>query len=267
VDVTRHKNATLFEVLVDIFATIPAWVCLPAALITYLVVALSVAHLANGNQLLSGFAPLAHTLGLGAAAFVLFAGLFGVVFKISRQRLYNAQTGVESIRKLHWRDFERLIGEAFRRQGYEVAEIGGKGADGGIDLKLYRSGQTVLVQCKQWKAYRVGVQPVRELFGVLISERANRAVLVTSGSFTQEARAFASGKPLELIDGHALIGLMDLSKSTVSESGQSTPSPPTCPLCGQPMLIRIARKGANAGGQFWGCSTYPKCKGIRQVTA
>lgn len=33
-----------------------------------------------------------------------------------------------------------------------------------------------------------------------------------------------------------------------------------CPLCGQPMILRTARKGANAGAQFWGCSAYPDCK-------
>jgi restriction system protein len=264
--VARRKNTTLFEDLVDIFAAIPAWLCLPVALVAYLVVALSVAHLANSNQLFRGLAPLAHTLGLGAGAFVLLAGLFGAMFKLSRRRLYRAQTGVESIRRLHWREFERLIGEAFRRHGYEVAEIGGGGADGGIDLKLYRDGQTVLVQCKQWKVYRVGVQPVRELFGVLMSARANRAILVTSGNFTQEARTFASGKPLELIDGDALVGLMGLPASVRSESRLLATAPPACPFCGQPMVLRTARRGANVGDRFWGCSNYPRCKGKRQVT-
>jgi ssDNA-binding Zn-finger/Zn-ribbon topoisomerase 1 len=41
----------------------------------------------------------------------------------------------------------------------------------------------------------------------------------------------------------------------------ATPSP-ACPLCGSTMTIRTARHGKNAGGQFWGCNKYPKCKGI-----
>jgi hypothetical protein len=36
-----------------------------------------------------------------------------------------------------------------------------------------------------------------------------------------------------------------------------------CPECGASMIKRKARRGANAGGDFWGCSTYPKCKGTR----
>jgi four helix bundle suffix protein len=40
---------------------------------------------------------------------------------------------------------------------------------------------------------------------------------------------------------------------------------PVCPKCGEPMALRTARKGANAGSQFWGCSSYPKCNGLRPV--
>lgn len=35
-----------------------------------------------------------------------------------------------------------------------------------------------------------------------------------------------------------------------------------CPICNSIMVLRTARRGKNAGGHFWGCSNYPKCKGI-----
>lgn len=37
---------------------------------------------------------------------------------------------------------------------------------------------------------------------------------------------------------------------------------PSCPLCSSPMVRRSAKRGANAGNEFWGCSRYPGCKGI-----
>ena len=40
--------------------------------------------------------------------------------------------------------------------------------------------------------------------------------------------------------------------------------PPTCPDCDGPMTLRTARRGRNAGGLFWGCDDYPRCKGIRE---
>ncbi|WP_374761708.1 topoisomerase DNA-binding C4 zinc finger domain-containing protein [Tepidiforma sp.] len=38
---------------------------------------------------------------------------------------------------------------------------------------------------------------------------------------------------------------------------------PTCPLCGGSMVRRTARSGSNAGGQFWGCTRFPECRGTR----
>jgi len=40
---------------------------------------------------------------------------------------------------------------------------------------------------------------------------------------------------------------------------------PKCPKCAQPMRLRTARQGPRAGSQFWGCSAYPDCKGVRPV--
>lgn len=39
-------------------------------------------------------------------------------------------------------------------------------------------------------------------------------------------------------------------------------STPRCPKCGGEMILRIAKNGANEGGKFWGCSGFPKCRGI-----
>ena len=40
---------------------------------------------------------------------------------------------------------------------------------------------------------------------------------------------------------------------------------PLCPKCGKPMIKRIAKKGKNAGNEFWSCSSYPECDGTRSV--
>lgn len=70
------------------------------------------------------------------------------------------------LNNMSWQEFEALVGEAFRHKGYVVTETGGGGADGGVDLILRKGGENFLVQCKQWKAYKVGVDVVRELYGV-----------------------------------------------------------------------------------------------------
>lgn len=39
-----------------------------------------------------------------------------------------------------------------------------------------------------------------------------------------------------------------------------------CPKCGSNMVLRTAKRGTNAGRQFWGCSAYPKCRVVQNVT-
>ena len=40
---------------------------------------------------------------------------------------------------------------------------------------------------------------------------------------------------------------------------------PSCPICGKPMLKRVAKKGINSGKEFWSCSAYPECNGTRNI--
>jgi len=122
-----------------------------------------------------------------------------------RGQLLQSQTCMDSLRSMDWRSFELLVGEAFRRQGYSVEETGQGGADGGIDLKLRKDGTTTLVQCKQWRSQRVGVQVVREMFAILIHEGAASVKIVALGHYTPDATAFARGKPIELVDGYTLL--------------------------------------------------------------
>jgi restriction system protein len=51
------------------------------------------------------------------------------------------------------------------------------------------------------------------------------------------------------------------------QQGPLTPGAPspTCPLCGKPMARRTARKGAQTGSKFWGCTGYPECRGTRRL--
>jgi len=62
------------------------------------------------------------------------------------------------------------------------------GPDGGVDLVARKDGEKHLIQCKHWKAQKVGVQVVRELLGVLYRSGAVGGQIVTTGEFTKAAR-------------------------------------------------------------------------------
>lgn len=192
-------------------------------------------------------------------------------------RTIVSESSGSSLRGLSWQDFELLVGEAFRMNGYSVVENGGGGADGGVDLILKKGKETFFVQCKQWRALKVSVNIVRELFGVMSAQGATGGIVVTSGIFTEDAQLFAKGRNIELIDGSELTRMIEKVKmARSSSSGVETPESsrfvnktsarsvtPACPKCGASMVKRIAKQGTNAGGYFWGCSAFPKCRGIR----
>jgi len=189
----------------------------------------------------------------------------------------------DALNSMNWQSFEQLVGEAFRLKGYSVTETGGGGADGGVDLTLTREGEKFLVQCKQWKAFKVGVEVVRELYGLMAATGATGGFVVTSGRFTQPAIDFAAGRNIELVDGPRLKAMIEQAQLNGARGGLARPvfSPrttpahavastealisPECPKCTKSMVKRITKRGSRPGLEFWGCSGYPNCRGILPI--
>lgn len=103
-------------------------------------------------------------------------------------------------------EFERLCQLLVEKMGFttQTTKVSG---DGGIDLIAYNhqpllSGKYI-IQCKRY-AGSVGEPIIRDLYGVVTAERANKGILMTTGYFTKSAIAFSEGKPIELIDGAKL---------------------------------------------------------------
>jgi restriction system protein len=234
-----------------------------------------------GSQTEAVFAPLAWVVLI--ACWV--AAVLSFMISRKRARLLETQTGLESLKAMTWREFETLVGEAFRRQGHAVEETGGGGKDGGIDLILRKSGRMELVQCKQWKSQQVGAPVVREMGGLVAHHKADAVKIVCVGRFTSDAAAFAEGKAIELIGGERLLELVrsvqgtqptpDPAAPVRGAAAKSMPTPdaapstpekvatdPACPRCNSAMFQRFNRQ---TNQMFWGCIHYPRCKGTRSV--
>lgn len=187
--------------------------------------------------------------------------------------------GQDAVKHMTWREFEQLVGQVFRGRGYNVTRSE-PGPDDGVDLVATKGSERVLVQCKHWRAQRVGVKVVRELHGVVAAQGASGGYVVTSGVFSQEAWAFAQTCNVELVDGDKLGSLIrEVERRTaegftsadrgIPDQAQSTPDSgePPCPQCGSAMARRTARRGSRAGEEFWGCSRFPRCRGTRPMQA
>jgi restriction system protein len=216
--------------------------------------------------------PFLQVLGWLLGGAILVYGVYGFAVMQYHQRTdrrrFDEQSGVESLRRLSWQEFERLLGESYRLQGYEVIPRGGPRADGGVDLELHKGDEKVLVQAKHWKTWLVRLAQVRELWGAVADEHADGAILVTSGKFTEDARAWTHGKNLTLVDGSELAQMItSIQKAEPTQTHAVVSESKTCTSCGRPMVQRVAKKGQFVGEAFWGCTGYPQCHHMEPITS
>lgn len=281
-----RRKQSAFDDLVELAALMPWWAGAVLAVISYIVIhqfaikpvptATDVGQLgqAMSQQLIRTLATFGQYV---IPAGFLFGAVISAVGRAKRKRLLKTTaeaTAQNAAKSLSWQAFEMLVGEAFRSEGYAVRETQA-GPDGGVDLELTKDGELSLVQCKQWRATKVGVSTVRELFGVMAARGAVAAFVVTTGVFTKEAQRFAEGRNITLIDGQTLDVMIRNSgdkrptngpqpaaaSSAENKPALRTDAVPNCPKCGGAMVKRLARKGPNAGQEFWGCSDFPQCRG------
>lgn len=174
------------------------------------------------------------------------------------------------IKELEWKRFEELCEGYWKAKGYR-AELTGRGADGGIDINLYRPSAPdkllVIIQCKSRSRENIGVATVRELFGVMHHVKAPMGILLTSTGFYPAAREFAAGKHLQLVDGETLYRqLVELpeaeSRQLLEHVTRDDYITPTCPNCDVKMVKRV---GKSSGDGFYGCRNYPRCRQTLQI--
>ncbi|MBK1717334.1 restriction endonuclease [Thiocystis violacea] len=289
----RHRNSDM-EHWIDAASILPWWAALTLAVMSYALLhwlAASPTPQVTNPHDLSGpiIAQMLRTgalIGQYLLPFVFGLGAIVSVLKARRNTRLLAQAkstlGNDDLKSLSWQDFEHLVGETFRERGFSVTETR-SGPDGGVDLELRKDSELHLVQCKRWRARSVGVEIVRELYGVMAARGAVGGYVVSSGTFSQEARQFAAGRNIELWDGPKL-------KAMIHATGRRSPgsaaipaakrapegagikqdagmTAPVCPTCGAAMVLRTAKRGVEAGKPFWGCSTFPKCRGTRPHAA
>ncbi|HAR96894.1 MAG TPA: restriction endonuclease [Deltaproteobacteria bacterium] len=277
-----RQKTSVYEDFITLASKLPWWLDILLAIVSYFVL----------HGIASRPAPVVTAPGqMGAAAthgmltmFATFgqfliplafgvAALISAIDTVRQKKVYErieSRRDVAAIEEIGWEDFERLIGEYYRRKGFAVNRGGGDGPDGGVDLVLRKGKERYLVQCKHWKAYKIPVQLVREFYGVMASQGADGGYFVTSGVYTKEASAFAKGLNLELVDGHKLRLMINATRkravvTDIQLNMELTQIPPTCPVCGGNMKKRIARRGKHTGEPFWGCTNYPKCRAISAI--
>jgi len=124
---------------------------------------------------------------------------------------YLAKNG-EEMTRMHWRNFERLTTEFFRRQGYEV-DLGPGTKDGGIDVRVWTDKEAkagppiMLIQCKRTKD-NVGIETVKAFWADVVFERAQSGLIATTAAVTRDSKAMCEARqyPLTFAEGNKVKG-------------------------------------------------------------
>lgn len=266
----RRKNST-FRDIIDLTAMVPWWIGVILAIVSFFIlhfIAVIPIETSSGQGTLvkTIFQNLAGVFRYILPIVFILGSIKSVFQKQKKASLYDhlkQNPAIQTLNDMNWQQFELLVGKYFEEKGYSVRQLAQPGPDGGVDLLAIKDGERYLVQCKQWRSTSVGVKVVRELLGVITASSAVGGFVVASGQFTSGAKDFVQGRNIELIDGAKIVNTTHFDASSMStRTIQSGDGNPKCPRCDADMVRRTARQGTNAGNKFWGCSTYPKCKGI-----
>ena len=135
----------------------------------------------------------------------------------------------DALSRVPWEQLESLLANYYRGQGYQVEEVGtgatGAKFDGGIDLKLRKDNEFILVQCKHWNAMKVTHNAVHELLGIMVNQGATGAILVSSGEFSKAAiEAATRQRHVQLIDGEELRAMIGPVSEPVTAAWTSAPA-------------------------------------------
>jgi HJR/Mrr/RecB family endonuclease len=134
---------------------------------------------------------------------------------IETREVLNNLSSSTNLAVMDWQDFENLIAQLFEKEfseeGTEI-KLTQSSRDKGVDAIVINPdpirGGKYVIQAKRY-AHTVDVSAVRDLVAVVAHEGASRGILVTTSSFGADAYAFVQGKPITLLDGPKLLGLLE----------------------------------------------------------
>lgn len=223
-------------------------------LVALLVIALSgYIYLQTGSLIMAGI-----TFG------VLLGIAMGIRFFLdakAQERL--KRSGIKDIDQMDGRQFEHYLGLLFRNQGYKV-EVTRAAGDYGADLIIQKDGKKIVVQAKRYSK-NVGIEAVQQAQASIAHYKAHEAWVVSNRDYTDAARNLASSNSVRLINRDKLIEMiLQMNPTTKPNPKQVIAQLPQkemlCERCGEKMILR---KGAK--GEFYGCSSYPKCRNTKAV--
>ena len=195
--------------IIDFLSQIPWWVSVTLSASFYLLLKFAVPYF----EAQSGLVNEVHvSLGQALAPVVALALLTPFTFSLlksnRKKKFHDLKEEIQSIQELSWPQLKKLVAKAFERSGYIVMEDSSFTADPSVDLVMRKGANLYIVQCRYWQNRKLGIREVKNLFSLMHAKQASGVFLLTTGIFTNEARHYALGRPINLIDAIGLVELL-----------------------------------------------------------
>lgn len=152
---------------------------------------------------------------------LIFIGIIGVIiykrYVAQRRELEEAerrmleikrQGNLDHLKKMHPRQFEHYISDLFKQMKYD-AHVTNAAGDGGKDIFIYKESFFGLVECKRLNKSKATRPQIQKFHSAIIDCKADKGYFITTGEFTSQASSYVLDKPIELINGHRLIRLIE----------------------------------------------------------
>ena len=198
----------------DFLAQIPWWVSVTLSASFYLFFQYAIPYFENQSSIVND---LHVSIGPVLAPVVALALLAPVSFsflKSSRRRkLHDLREEIKSIQDLSWPQFKELVAKAYNHAGYSILESDPFVSDPSVDFVMRKSANLFLLQSRYWRNRKLGLREVKNLSSLMHDKQASGVFLLTTGIFSNEARRYAVGRPINLIDGIKLVKLLDTVKN------------------------------------------------------
>lgn len=120
-----------------------------------------------------------------------------------------------AVRGLKWQNFELLVAEGFRVQGFSVTEVASDRQEG-PDLVLVKGDRKFCVHCRDWQDPAVGISSVKDLYGVMVGRDATGGFIVTAGEVAGDAASLAHERNIQFVKGPKLLALIDKARETIT---------------------------------------------------
>lgn len=200
------------------------------------------------------------TLIVTVLAVAIFVAVLIIIGIKRNERL--KRSGIADIDKMDGVQFEKYLGYLFQAQGYKT-QVTKAAGDYGADLLLQMDGKKIVVQAKRYSK-NVGIKAVQEAQAAIAHYGASEAWVVTNSDYTAAAYDLAKSNRVRLINREALIEMiLAVNPGTAPAPKAVIAATPVnemiCPSCGNKMVPRTS-----ARGNFYGCSSFPKCRYIKK---